>query len=144
ECFGAPVVEAARLCALCEGGQIVAADVVRLTAGRRSRHECRPLGELSLKGLPDPVEAVEVLWEPLITTESEPAGVSIPLPGRLAYRPTIGVVGREAETATISDAFKRVATGEGREVLLVAGEAGLGKTTLVAEATRAAFDAGAC
>ena len=34
--------------------------------------------------------------------------------------------------------------GEGREVLLISGEAGLGKTTLVAEAARAAFDDGAC
>jgi class 3 adenylate cyclase len=38
------------LCALCEGGQILAADVVRLMAGRRSRHECRSLGKLTLKG----------------------------------------------------------------------------------------------
>ena len=44
----------------------------------------------------------------------------------------------------MTDAIKRVAGGEGREVLLVSGEAGLGKTTLVAEAARAAFDTGAC
>ena len=44
----------------------------------------------------------------------------------------------------MTDAAKRVAAGEGREVLLVSGEAGLGKTTLVAEAARAAFDSGAC
>src|SRR5207244_2446452 len=31
--FGAPVVEAARLCAQCEAGQIFAADVVRALAG---------------------------------------------------------------------------------------------------------------
>ena len=68
----------------------------------------------------------------------------MPLPGRLGVRPAVGVVGREAEMATMSDAFKRVAGGEGREVLLVSGEAGLGKTTLVAETARAAFDAGAC
>jgi hypothetical protein len=29
----------------------------------------------------------------------------------------------------MSDAFKRVVAGEGRELLLVSGEAGLGKTT---------------
>ena len=45
---------------------------------------------------------------------------------------------------TMTNATKRVAEGEGREVLLVSGEAGLGKTTLVAEAARAAFDTGAC
>ncbi len=63
--FGDPVVEAARLCATCESGQVLAADVVRAMAGRRSRHKCRPIGGLVLKGLPDPVETVEVFWEPL-------------------------------------------------------------------------------
>ena len=48
--FGDPVVEAARLCATCESGQILATDIVRAMAGRRSRHECRPLGELNAQG----------------------------------------------------------------------------------------------
>ena len=139
--FGDPVIEAARLCAACEGGQILAAQVVRLVSGRRSPHVCRSLGPLTLKGLPDPVETVEVLWEPLRSVD---LGDAVPLPRRLAVRPAVGVVGREAEIAAIGEAIKRVASGEGREVLLISGEAGLGKTTLVAEATRAAFDAGAC
>ena len=63
--FGDPVIEAARLCATCESGQVLAADVVRLMAGRRSRQEYNALGPLALKGLPDPVETVEVRWEPL-------------------------------------------------------------------------------
>src|SRR4051794_6695245 len=33
--FGDPVIEAARLCAACEAGHILAADVVRTMAGRR-------------------------------------------------------------------------------------------------------------
>ena len=139
--FGEPVVEAARLCATCESGQILATDVVRAMAGRRNRHQCRPLGELTLKGLPDPVETVQVQWEPLGGAETS---TSIPLPSRLAVRPAVGVVGRETEMQTLTDAAKRVAAGEGREVLLVSGEAGLGKTTLVAEAARAVFDSGAC
>jgi class 3 adenylate cyclase/tetratricopeptide (TPR) repeat protein len=137
--FGDPVVEAARLCAQCEGGQILAADVVRLMAGRRNPHVCRPLGPLALKGLPDEIETVEVVWEPIAPAVSGPSG-SVPLPGRLAYRPTVGVVGRAEESSTLADAFKRVADGGGREAVLVSGEAGLGKTTLVAEAARAAFD----
>jgi class 3 adenylate cyclase len=139
--FGDPVVEAARLCATCESGQVLATDVVRAMAGRRSRHECQALGELSLKGLSDPVETVEVIWEPLGGVD---AGISIQIPGRLAVRPAVGVVGREAEMQVMTDATKRVAGGEGREVLLVSGEAGLGKTTLVAEVARSAFDTGAC
>lgn len=138
--FGDPVIEAARLCAACESAQILAADVVRAMAGRRSRHISNPIGELTVKGLPDPVATVEVEWEPLTGSASN----LVPLPSRLGIRPTVGVVGREAEIATMLDALKRVSGGEGREVLLVSGEAGLGKTTVVAEAARAAFDAGAC
>src|SRR3954451_9896091 len=82
--FGDPVVEAARLCAGCESGQVLAADIVRLIAGRRSRHECRALGMLNLKGLPDPVATVEVAWEPVGWAD---AATSIALPGRLAVRP---------------------------------------------------------
>ena len=142
--FGDPVVEAARLCATCESGQILVTDVVRAMAGRRSRHDYRSLGELTLKGLSEPVETVEVLWEPLGgITDSEP-GTVVPLPPRLARRPTVGVIGREAQMQSIADAAKRVAAAEGREVLLISGEAGMGKTTLAAEAARAAFDTGAC
>jgi class 3 adenylate cyclase len=91
--FGDPVIEAARLCATCESGQVLAADIVRLTAGRRSRHQCNSLGERILKGLPDAIETVEVLWEPL----GGLAAGGVPLPVPLARRPTVGVIGREAE-----------------------------------------------
>ncbi len=137
--FGDPVVEAARLCATCQSGQILAADIVRLIAGRNNRQRCNPVGELDLKGLPDRVETVEVLWEP---HEESDAGI-VPLPGRLVGRPLAGMIGRDVEMQTITDSMKRVAAGEGRELVLVSGEAGLGKTTLVAEAGRAAFGGGA-
>jgi class 3 adenylate cyclase len=139
--FGDPVVEGARLCSRCDAGQILATDFVRAMAGRRSHHECRSLGALRLKGLPVPVESVEVLWEPL--GGSDLAEI-IPLPGRLAVHPAAGVVGRDTEVAAIADAVKEVGAGGGRQILLVSGEAGLGKTTVVAEAARSAFDAGAC
>ena len=96
---------------------------------------------MELKGLPDAVDTVEVRWDPLDAADAE---VSVPLPGRLGVIPASGVVGRETEIATMTDAMKRVATGEGREVVLVSGEAGLGKTTLVAEVARPAFANGAC
>ena len=34
DCFGTPVIEAARLCAVADGGQILAADVVRVLGSR--------------------------------------------------------------------------------------------------------------
>ncbi len=138
--FGDPVVEAARLCARAERGQILAADLVRASAGRRSPHEFTSLGVLELKGLPDPVETLEVGWEPL--TDEAPSSGKVPLPTRLVHRPGVGVVGREEELASLSATAKAVASGEGREVVLIAGEPGQGKTTLVAEIARRAHEDG--
>ena len=125
----------------CESGQILATDFVRAMAGRRSRHECRSLGELALKGLPDPVETVEVVWEPL---GGDGTGTSHPAsgpPGRAPRRRCGGPGSRDGDDHRRPQAG---GGGGGREILLVSGEAGLGKTTLVAEAARSAFDDGAC
>ncbi len=139
--WGDPVIEAARLCALCDGGQILAADIVRGMAGRRSPHACQSVGPLSLKGLPEPVPVVEVLWEPLPYVDPNSL---VPLPRPLTVQPPLLMVGRDVELLQIAHTTKRVAAGDGREVLLVSGEAGLGKTTLVANAARSAFENGAC
>ncbi len=137
--FGDPVVEAARLCNTARSGQILCSEVARAVAGRRNLHSWNALGPMALKGLVDPVDVVEILWEPL----APESGSSMQLPGRLARAPQVGVVGRTDELAEIALARKRVDSACQREILVVAGEAGLGKTTLVAEAARAAFDEGA-
>lgn len=64
--FGTPVVEAARLCALALSGQILSSALVKAMAGRRATQSVSPLGELELKGLPDPVATLEVHREPLL------------------------------------------------------------------------------
>jgi class 3 adenylate cyclase len=137
--FGDCVVEAARLCNQCEGGQVLLAEVVRLLAGRRNTHECRPVGSLTLKGLSTPVDAMEVIWPRLAS--AGPAS-HIPLPTRIKL-PTAKFVGRGEELQVINAAWSRTSANSGREIVLVAGEAGLGKTTLAARAARAAFDRGA-
>jgi class 3 adenylate cyclase len=139
--YGDSVVEAARLCAVCESGQVLVSEVVRLLAGRRNPHHCRPVGEFSLRGLPYPVETFELVWEPLTgaLTHSE-----FPLPRRLAVLPEFGVVGRSAELRSIAAAAQRAADTARRQIVLTAGEAGFGKTTLVAAAARAEFERGAC
>lgn len=136
---GDAVVEAERLCAVSDSEQVLAADVVRLMAGRRNTHECRPLGSLKLEGLLDPVAAIEVLWRPL---ESAEFSSRIPLPARLEI-PASSFVGRGEELRLIQDTWLRVSASPAREIVLVAGEAGLGKTTLVVRAAREAFDRGA-
>jgi len=139
--FGDPVIEAARLCATCEPGQILASDLARMLAGRRSQAVFRLLGAVDLKGLPEPVQVVAVEWEPLA-----PARSRVPLPGRLAAHcaARMDLVGRDAELATLAAATQRVFSGEGRHAVFVSGEPGQGKTTLVAEAARLAFEDGAC
>jgi class 3 adenylate cyclase len=140
--FGDPVIEAARLCSHAEGHQILAAAAVRVMAGRRSLQVLRSLGQLELKGLPEPIEAFEVGWDPL--PQAAFASDQVPLPSRLELAPPIGIVGRDTESTVLADAFKRVAGGSGREVVLVAGEPGIGKTTLGAQLAREAFASGAC
>ena len=54
----------------------------------------------------------------------------------------MGLIGRTDELEPWRRSHKRVATDGGREVVLVVGEAGLGKTTLAAAAARAAFEEG--
>jgi len=130
--FGDPVVEASRLCAVAQGGQILTTDVVKALA-RRSGHSFTIERELELKGLPDPVVAWEVVWE---RAEEEPNASRIPLPPRLPQVPGIGVVGRKVELERLTEALKAVITGESARVVLISGEAGLGKSTLAATVAR--------
>lgn len=132
------VDEAAQLSRVGDSGQIMAADVVRLLAGRRSKHVWRATGPVALDGHPEPFDASEVLWSPLEDIGTAPR---IPLPGRLSFVAP-NFVGRHEELKLIENAVSRATSSARRELLFVAGEAGLGKTTMVARATREAFDRG--
>ncbi len=134
--FGEPVVEAARLCAKADGGQIVTTEMVRILA-RRTDHEFASLGALDLKGLPEPVEASELAWAPL-RDETQ-----VRLPSRLTMLPPSGIVGRTDELDQIGAAAKVAFTGGGHRVVLLSGDAGVGKTTLVSAVARSAHDDGA-
>jgi len=139
--FGRPVVEASRLCAAADGGQILVADIVRVLAGSRAGHELAPVGELALKGLPEPVDAVEVRWEPDDVAGSTD-GLMVPLPVQLERVDAFSFVGRDAEAEAVTTAWKEVAAG-GRRTVLITGEPGIGKTRLTSEVARTAHDQGA-
>src|ERR671925_665340 len=64
DCFGTPVIEAARLCAAAQGGQILASELVRGLA-HAGEETLTAIGSLELKGLTKPLPAVQVDWEPL-------------------------------------------------------------------------------
>jgi DNA-binding SARP family transcriptional activator len=67
---------------------------------------------------------------------------SVPLPSRLGVRPLTGLIGRQSEKDALSDAWKRVSGGQGREVVLITGEPGIGKSALAADLAQSAFDQG--
>lgn len=130
--FGNPVVEAARLCAIAEGGQVLTTEMVRSFVAGRGAHEFVALGDRELKGFATSVAVLEVAWEPL--TEAQRMDMTMPFPARL--RPADGGVfaGRVEQQARWDDAWKLVSSGE-RHVWLIGGEAGIGKTSLVSHLT---------
>jgi class 3 adenylate cyclase len=121
---GTPVIEASRLCAAADGGEILAADVVRVLAGSTEGLAWTSFGALELKGLDHPVVAVKVAWEPAVVS-------SIPMPPLLTDVGRI-FVGRDGELERLQQLWKEVAAGE-RRMALLAGEPGVGKTRLAAE-----------
>jgi class 3 adenylate cyclase/tetratricopeptide (TPR) repeat protein len=133
---GIAVVEAARLCAAALPGQILVSDVVRgLTRGLG--YELIRIGEFALKGLPELVSAYAVKWSPRGDSDD-----MIALPTKIASVPAFGLYGRAAEQAIIERCWS--ATQEGtRQVVLLAGEPGIGKTRLAVEAGRIAHAQGA-
>ena len=133
DCFGTPVIEAARLCAAAQGGQILASEMVRWLA-RSAGGTYIPVGSLELKGLDEPVPAVEVGWEPLPPS-------AVPLPSFLTDIGRI-FVGRDGELDRLGQLWKEATAGELRLALL-AGEPGVGKTRLAAELARTVHDSGA-
>lgn len=137
DCFGTPVVEASRLCAVAGGGQILAAELVRMLARGRGGHVFTSGGERELKGLPEPVPVVIVGWEP-----PELSSDAVPFPTRLTPQSVLPFSGRAGPTDILLQAWKETEDGD-RRVVLVSGEPGVGKTRLAAEVARRLHDGGA-
>lgn len=137
--FGIPTIEAARLCDKAPTGGILVSATVRMLAGRLDGVQFESLGELELKGFTDPIEVFEVPWTRL---EEEAAGVGgWPLPAVLRSGRRAVFVGREAER-TVTERSRRRARAEGRQVVLVAGEPGIGKSRLALFAAHGAHGEG--
>jgi class 3 adenylate cyclase/tetratricopeptide (TPR) repeat protein len=132
--FGTPVVVAERLCKAADGGQILVSDAVRLLVGSRAPQEFKAVGEYALKGIDDPIDAFDVFWEP----GAEP----ISLPAALAPQAGAPFVARDAELDKLRELWARAQAGQ-RQLVLIAGEPGIGKTSLTGEFARSAYDEGA-
>ncbi len=137
--FGTPVVEAARLCAAADGGQIVVSDIVRVLAGSRTSHAVTSIGEIEGKGLPIPIAACEVAWSPDVGNAI--GRIELPLPPQVEQSDAFGFVGRDDQHQALLGAWK-TAMAEGRLAVFVGGEPGIGKTRLVKEMCRTAHQEG--
>jgi len=136
DCFGTPVVEAARLCAAADGGQILVADLVRVMARGRGGHTYEPVGELTLKGLAEPIPASSVDWEPIEIVDAEPSEHTLPPLQRRLWSDDRLFVGRQDELDRLRTAWRAASAGSPSLVLL-GGEPGIGKTTLMSRLARA-------
>ena len=81
---------------------------------------CQSLGTQLLKGLPQPLEVYQVLYESTARSRLEAAGSTGLTP----------LVGREQEVALLRERWAQVKDGLG-QVVLLSGEAGIGKSRLV-------------
>ncbi|MDQ1466366.1 MAG: hypothetical protein QOH10_781, partial [Actinomycetota bacterium] len=136
DCHGTPVVTAARLCDSADGGQILCDDLVRGLARGHTELSFVLIGEIELKGLPDPVITFEVPWTAMISAAA-------PLPAPLRRQAgELPFAAREDERLRLTEAWKRAQVDRATTVLL-AGEPGIGKTRLASELARQAHEEGA-
>jgi len=133
--FGTPVVESARLCNAADDDQILASAHVKALAGSRSPVGWNEVGELDLKGLSEQLMTYEVRWWDSGAARPMPFPV---VPGLSERAPFLG---RNLERFALADAWARARSQRG-PVVLIGGEAGVGKTRLAVHFARSAHDEG--
>ncbi len=123
---GLPVVEAETLCGVAGAGEILVGDPVRSVLRDRGPHQLAYARPVAVAGLELPAGAWRLAWTPLAQASGPP------LPPRLRAAPEGTYVGRAAERATLLDRWARAVDGQ-RQMVVVAGEPGIGKTRLVTQ-----------
>jgi class 3 adenylate cyclase len=96
---------------------VISATMLQLLGGFFA---CQSLGTAPLKGLPQPIEVFQVLYERTARNRLEAVGSASLTP----------LVGREPEVALLRERWAQVKDGLG-QVVLLSGEAGIGKSRLV-------------
>jgi class 3 adenylate cyclase/ATP/maltotriose-dependent transcriptional regulator MalT len=115
--FGAAVVVAKRLCDAALTGQILVSSLVRGLVSPKTGFAFASVGDVPLKGMGEPVSAFSVEWRDAAVSLAE-------------RRP--GLVGREVLLGRLEAELDHATAGRLR-VMLMLGEAGVGKTRLASE-----------
>jgi len=129
---GGAVIVAARLAQSAAAGQLLTTEIVRGLLPGGSILRMTPVDGIQLKGIDRPPQVLSVEWSAAeVRPKREPEAVAVP-----AQLPAAGVIvahdliGREAELAALAGFLDDAAEGQGR-LVLIAGEAGLGKSALM-------------
>jgi class 3 adenylate cyclase len=133
--FGRPVIEAARLCAAADDGQILTTEIVRMLAGSRTFHVFEGIDEIELKGFTEPIAACIVQWD----TSVDELRSTIPLPRRLESPTSTILIGRDDERMALLNAWYLSAATNRCGTAFIAGDAGIGKTALLADVARSVY-----
>ncbi|MFL6206025.1 MAG: helix-turn-helix transcriptional regulator [Acidimicrobiales bacterium] len=143
--FGTVVNVASRLCAAGGAGEVILSDVVRALVGRRGDFTFEDIGPLALKGLQHPIVAARLVLPgkpsaPTPMATRAPARVSTSMrPERTMLCPVL--VGRSSERDSLRSALDAAADGHGG-LVVIAGQAGVGKSRLTRATRERATDAG--
>ncbi len=144
-CTGAPVSVASALLARAQPGQILVNNVVRWLTSEASGKGYQSLGMVETDGI-DGLTEIYVLDRqtagPVVDVRPSADEPGVPLPAGIATAVRQPLVGRDSEWTVLQDAWDRASAGT-REVVLIGGEAGAGKTRLAADFARQCHEAGA-
>ncbi len=156
--YGSAVNRCARLRSLAHPGQILVsqatAELVR--GAPADGTTLMDLGEHALKDVRRPEWVFQLLhpslpddFPPLAASVAEPEvveGGRVPMPSALRDRSGVDelavFVGRDDDLSRLTEQFEKLREGSA-ELVMVSGEAGIGKTALVSEFARLAYDADA-
>ncbi|HAP76510.1 MAG TPA: hypothetical protein DCR14_10545, partial [Acidimicrobiaceae bacterium] len=122
--LGMMVVVAARLSGVATAGEVLVCDVTAAVAAPSLAQAVDEWHERRLKGIPSPVRAGVLSW-------SQPPSISEAWGVAAEARLDSPFAGRQREVEALSEALAQSAAGVGG-VVLISGEAGAGKSTLVA------------
>ncbi|HEY6282645.1 MAG TPA: AAA family ATPase, partial [Nitrososphaerales archaeon] len=139
--IGAALNLAARLCKLAGPQEVLASESVIHIAGKLEGLKYVERGFTQLKGFQDPVHIFQVVDTRQVShgkSESEqstrePIIAPLPIGAYLGALPPTVLVARSQELGRVMAAADSVVTGNGR-LILISGEAGVGKTRLAQEA----------